>query len=73
MNNDPRALLRRMFDAAVNAAQPAYCVPPHLPALRTGRLIVLGAGKASAEMARVVEDNWHGDIFVFPDWNVVEF
>ncbi len=62
MNNDPRALLRRMFDAAVNAAQPAYCVPPHLPALSTGRLIVLGAGKASAEMARVVEDNWHGDI-----------
>ena len=26
-----RALLRRMFDAAIDAAQPALCVPPHLP------------------------------------------
>ncbi|WP_396022010.1 hypothetical protein [Azospirillum agricola] len=25
-------LLRRMFEAAIAAAQPALCVPPHLPA-----------------------------------------
>ena len=27
----PAALLRRMFDAAIASAQPALCVPPHLP------------------------------------------
>ena len=59
---DPRDLLRRMFDAAVEAAQPAQCVPPHLPPPPKGRLIVVGAGKASAAMARAVEDAWTGPI-----------
>ena len=57
------ALLRRMFDAAVAAAQPALCVPPHLPSpesVGNGRLVVIGAGKASAAMARAVEDHWPG-------------
>src|SRR5207237_4719600 len=57
-----RELLRRMFDAAIAAAQPALCVPPHLPARPKGRLIVIGAGKASAAMAKAVEDNWTGDL-----------
>jgi hydroxypyruvate reductase len=57
-----RALLRRMFEAAVAAAQPALCVPPALPAPPKGRLIVIGAGKASAEMARAVEQNWPGQL-----------
>lgn len=59
---DPRDLLRRMFDAAVAAAQPAHCVPPHLPAAPKGRLIVVGAGKASAAMARAVEDALPGPL-----------
>lgn len=54
----PRELLRSMFDAAIAAAQPALCVPPHLPAPPKGHLIVIGAGKASAAMARAVEDHW---------------
>lgn len=58
----PRALLREMFDAVIAAAQPARCLPPHLPAPPRGRLIVIGAGKASAAMAKAVEDNWPGDI-----------
>lgn len=58
----PQALLRRMFAAAVAAAQPALCVPPHLPAPPRGRLVVLGAGKASAAMARAVEDHWRGPL-----------
>jgi hydroxypyruvate reductase len=62
MSFDPRALLRRMFDAAVEAAQPSHCVPPHLPDAPKGRLIVLGAGKASAAMARVVEAHWRGEM-----------
>ena len=62
MTFDPRALLRRMFEAAIAAAQPVQCVPPHLPPVPKGRLIVLGAGKASAAMARAVEDHWCGDL-----------
>jgi hydroxypyruvate reductase len=61
----PRELLRAMFDAAVASAQPAICVPPHLPTraeLGTGRLVVVGAGKASAAMARAVEDHWDGPL-----------
>lgn len=47
-----RVLLRQMFDAAVAAAHPARCLSPHLPAIPArGRLIVVGAGKASAAMA----------------------
>src|SRR5258708_33441330 len=58
----PRELLGRMFDAAINGAQPAHCIPPHLPAIPRGRLLVIGAGKASAAMARAVEDNWPGEL-----------
>src|SRR5690242_2038101 len=61
----PRELLRRMFDAAVAAAQPARCIPAHLPPPPRGRLIVIGAGKASAAMAKAVEDHWHGDLSGF--------
>jgi glycerate 2-kinase len=59
---EPRALLRRMFQAAIDAAQPALCVPRHLPRPPRGRLVVIGAGKASAAMARAVEDNWRGEL-----------
>ncbi len=59
---DYRALLRRMFDAAVASAQPALCLPAHLPPLPKGRTIVIGAGKASAAMARALEDNWRGPL-----------
>jgi glycerate 2-kinase len=58
----PQTLLRQMFDAAIVSAQPALCVPPHLPKPPRGRMIVLGAGKASAAMARAVEQNWPGDL-----------
>ncbi len=59
---DPRALLRQMFDAAIASAQPALCLPPHLPAPPRGRTIVIGAGKASAAMARALEDHWPGPL-----------
>ena len=61
----PTELLRRMFDAAVASAQPALCVPPHLPApdeLNGGRLVVIGAGKASAAMAEAVEAHYKGSL-----------
>ncbi|HTP24355.1 MAG TPA: glycerate kinase [Anaeromyxobacteraceae bacterium] len=57
-----RNLLRRLFDAAIAAAAPSRCVWPHLPQPPKGRTIVVGAGKASAAMARAVEDHWSGSL-----------
>ncbi len=57
---DRHSLLRSLFDAAVAAAQPALCLPAHLPQRPKGRTIVIGAGKASAAMARALEDHWEG-------------
>lgn len=57
---DARALLRDLFDAALAAARPATCLAPYIDRLQPpkGRTIVIGAGKASAAMARAVEDRW---------------
>jgi glycerate 2-kinase len=60
--SSPRALLTAMFHAAIASAQPAVCVPPHLPQPPRGRLIVVGAGKASAAMAQAVESHWPGPL-----------
>jgi glycerate 2-kinase len=62
MGDSPRALLRSLFEAAIASAQPARCVPPHLPDPPAGRLLVIGAGKASAAMARAVEEQWEGPL-----------
>lgn len=58
MTEDPRTLLRALFDAAVAAADPAQCLPPFLPPPPRGRTLVVGAGKAAAAMARAVETHW---------------
>jgi glycerate 2-kinase len=60
--NDQRALLRRIFDAAVAAADPAVCLAQHLPPPPEGRTLVIGAGKASAAMARALERAWPGPL-----------
>jgi glycerate 2-kinase len=52
--------LRALLDAAIAAALPAKVVPPFLPKPPKGCTIVLGAGKASAAMAKAVEENWSG-------------
>ncbi|HMH28567.1 MAG TPA: glycerate kinase [Steroidobacteraceae bacterium] len=57
-----KALLRRMFDAAIASAQPAVCIPSHLPPAPRGRMIIIGAGKASAAMAQAAERNWSGSL-----------
>jgi hydroxypyruvate reductase len=59
---NPRELLRQMFAAAVAAAQPDNCLAAFLPAPPRGRLIVIGAGKAAAAMAKAVEDRWPGKL-----------
>ena len=58
----PRALLRALFDAAVAAADPAVRVPAHLPPRPKGKTLVIGAGKASAAMAKAVEQAWDGPL-----------
>ena len=63
MNTVPeRDTLRRLFDAAVNAADPVAVMAPHLPDRPPGRTLVLAAGKAAASMAHAVEQHWPGDI-----------
>jgi hydroxypyruvate reductase len=59
---EAKELLRAMFEAAIAAAQPDKCVPPSLPSTPRGRLLVIGAGKASAAMARAVERAWPGEL-----------
>lgn len=59
---EARAFLERLFEAAVGAADPLRCVPPHLPPRPKGRTVAVGAGKASAAMARAVEADWDGPI-----------
>lgn len=58
----PRDLLRRLFDAAVTAAQPAEALARFLPPPPKGRTIVVGAGKAAAEMAAALEGIWPGPL-----------
>src|SRR5258705_5906117 len=62
MSIDYRLLLLDMFQAAVNAAAPALCVPAHLPPRPKGRTIIVGAGKAAASMAAAVEAHWNGSL-----------
>jgi glycerate 2-kinase len=60
MLGQPRQLLRSMFDAAVAAASPKLRIPAYLPPPPKGKTIVIGAGKASAAMAKAVEEVWPG-------------
>lgn len=55
---DPPAFLRSLFGAAVAAADPLRVLPAHLPPRPPGRVVVVGAGKASARMAEAVEAAW---------------
>lgn len=52
---DPDIFLRRLFDRAVEVADPMQSLAAHLPPRPEGRLVVIGAGKASARMAEAVE------------------
>ena len=57
-----RDQLQRYFDAAVTAAKPDLAVRHHLPERPRGRTVVVGAGKASAQMARAFELAWDAPI-----------
>lgn len=55
---DDRAFLRMLFDAAVVASKPAACMPLWLEDRPAGNVIVVGAGKAAASMAAIIEQEW---------------
>jgi len=55
---DPARLLRQLFDRAVEVADPMRSLAGFLPEKPPGRLVVVGAGKASARMAEAVEAAW---------------
>ena len=50
--------LRQLFDKAVEVADPMRSLARFLPERPKGRVIVVGAGKASARMAEAVEAAW---------------
>lgn len=57
-----RNLLEDLFRTAVAAAQPDLAVKANLPAPPSGRTVVIGAGKASAQMAQALERVWEGPL-----------
>jgi glycerate 2-kinase len=55
---DARDFLTTLFEAAVRAADPYEAIRAHLPEKPKGRTIVVGAGKASSQMAAAFEKLW---------------
>ncbi|WP_025132323.1 glycerate kinase [Pseudomonas sp. PH1b] len=62
MSVDPQQFLRELFATAIDAAHPQHVLEAYLPSDRSGRVIVIGAGKAAAAMAQVVERAWQGEV-----------
>lgn len=54
----PKSFLKSLFQAAVNAADPQRVMRDNLPPKPKGRVIVIGAGKGSAQMAATFESAW---------------
>ncbi|WP_343313629.1 glycerate kinase [Brucella sp. BE17] len=55
---NPKAFLTSLFEAAVAAADPERVIRDNLPEKPKGRVIVIGAGKGSAQMAAAFEKAW---------------
>jgi len=54
--------LRALFNAALTAADPGQALARRIPAPVRGRTVLVGAGKASAAMARAFETAWSGPL-----------
>lgn len=65
--DERRILLRKTFDAAVAAAHPSVCIPPHLPPPPKGRVIVLAAGKGAGACAEIAEKFYREQHGLGPD------
>ena len=55
-------ILHKLFEAALAAAEPSRALEGHMPQPVHGRTLVVGAGKASAAMARAFERAWAGPL-----------
>lgn len=55
---DAKQFLTELFQAAVTAADPMQTLASALPEKPNKRILVIGAGKASARMAEAVEAHW---------------
>ena len=62
MTERPDKFLQQLFETAIDAVSAEHCLSEHLPPPPKGRTIVVGAGKASAAMAKVLEANWTGPL-----------
>lgn len=62
MTPDDRDFLTGLFEAAVEAADPGRALAAHLPPPPEGRVVVIGAGKGSAQLAAAFEDLWPGPV-----------
>ena len=56
------ALLREMFEVAIESVSPDLCIPPYLPKPSAGKTLVLGVGKAGASMVRAAMRHLSGQI-----------
>jgi len=59
---NPKQFLFDLFNSALSAVSAEKCLPPFLPPPPRGKTLVIGAGKAAAAMAKVVEDHWSGEL-----------
>ena len=62
MRDQDRQFLIGLFEAAVAAADPYQALRAHLPKPPKGRVIVIGAGKGSAQLAAAFEEMWQGPL-----------
>jgi len=62
IENAQRALLMKLWDAALGSADIAGKYGPFLPAVPRGRTVVIGAGKGAAAMAREFDAVWPGPL-----------
>lgn len=58
MTADDKDFLSRLFNAAVEAADPEAAMAPFLPEKPKGKTVVIGAGKGAAQMAAAFERLW---------------
>jgi len=58
MDGTQKDFLKQLFQRAVEVADPMKSLAAFLPEKPAGRVIVIGAGKASARMAEAVEAEW---------------
>lgn len=61
-NINSNAFLLSLFECAIDEALPYGHIAKYLPDDKTGKVIVIGAGKAAASMAAELETVWQGEL-----------